>query len=354
MRIFNHISDTTACTYYRTILPARHLTEALAATGTEVVTTAKLAAPDDPYDAYYFKRIVAPVAYPAIRKLKDRGAIIIWDLDDDFWNIPEWSQCHRPVVQGGFLEWLNIYLKMADVITCTNATLASRVVAETDATAPIFIVPNLIDWNDYAPATEEHIYKKYTNMRTRPRVLWAGTATHGGDLEACAGMVERVTGAQFVFVGERMTGALNLAQVDIDEYPKFVGFLDADVNLLPLQDNPFNKSKSPIKYFETATAGLVQVTYAGTVYAETAPHVIHVVASPDEMEDRVRAIVGGGVPRDELINTALLGQDHVKNEHSWSSTSQTQKWLTMFSYVQGLAERGPRPTPHPRLHLQTL
>ncbi|WP_141696441.1 glycosyltransferase family protein, partial [Xanthomonas cerealis] len=90
---------------------------------------------------------------------------------------------------------------------------------------------------------------------------WAGGASHTGDLELIADVVQALAGeVHWVFMGmcpERLRPHVAEVHpgVDFERYPQALAALRLDLALAPLEDNLFNRCKSNLRLLEYGACG---------------------------------------------------------------------------------------------------
>jgi glycosyltransferase involved in cell wall biosynthesis len=336
-----NISDRGACSYYRAILPHRHCKESLASEGIDLVCSEELRT-DDNYDAYIFHRMIQPRFLPYLEELKKKGKRIVFEMDDDVWNIPKWNPASRVFGQME-IDTINYTYDLADEIWVSTPELAA-VVNRGDK---VHVLPNLIDPSDYPEPTVRN--------DGRVRLVWAGSIHHDEDLEVIAPVVEILIErfgplVDFVFFGcwpEQISQWVriqntNLATlvprrdlreslaycdpVDLVDYPATLCGLGADIGLCPLVDVPFNYSKSGIKAWEYSCAGMVPVCtdlppYGGNWWPSI---------SKDNPVDEWVGVLDALISDTDRRTAALtVAREAVKHQYSWNSPGKNL-WLDSF------------------------
>ena len=198
----------------------------------------------------------ADFTFGALLSLAGLGIPMIYDSDDAFLSMPsthplrDFFRARAP-----YMRWM---LKEADLVTVSTAPLRESLRRRTRR--PVLVVPNLVQWELFhAPSAPRN-----GNFN----LLIAGTPTHGNDW----GMVEtplqqflsarkgRVNAVFFGEVPPSLAGNPLVSQIPFErEYAKYaalLGRLNIHGALVPLQDNPFNRCKSNIKWLEYSTAGI--------------------------------------------------------------------------------------------------
>ena len=208
-----------------------------------------------------------------VREIRDRGAKLIYDIDDDL-------LCSHPIptIEAGLLPCRPIVKFLAceaDVIICSTDQLALRMASWP---APKLVWPNAVD---------ERMFCKpdLTRMKQAARqvVGYAGTPSHMRDLLS---VVESLRGASaqrsdrvvFDFFGTTDGNILkdlfgHLLSNEPRAATDYLSYLKAmqtgvrwDVAIAPLLECKFNTSKSDIKFLEYAMFGIPGVYSESDAY----------------------------------------------------------------------------------------
>lgn len=206
---------------------------------------------------------------PATADLLDRilasSKPVVYECDDLLTSIPATSPYRgesdiiRPYVQE--------LMRRVDAVVVSTPALAA---AYSDWAERVLILPNFIDrqhWLPAEPADDEPVVIGY-----------CGTDSHAHDLELIRPALfeiarrygERVL---FKFVGYEPVWASELPgsqghrfELDYAEFARCLPAMGLQIALAPLQDNPFNRCKSHIKWLEYAIAG------AAGIYSDIEPY----------------------------------------------------------------------------------
>lgn len=224
---------------------------------------------------HWFER---PGAKATLRRWRDAGIKIFFEADDDLFTpfVTE-QQLNRvdPTKSRAELEadreasqWV---LRLCDGVTVSTQYLGSTVRRFT--AAPVEVVPNAIDagWFSQQQAGVQRTHPGLT-------IGWAGGNRPDADLEEMAvawgRIARRYPDVTFAVMGHdppvvrREVPPERLVRVPWlhpEDYPK--GLVGIDIGCCPLQETPFNRSKSPIKAWEYALSGAAVVA-SPTVYGK--------------------------------------------------------------------------------------
>jgi tetratricopeptide (TPR) repeat protein len=203
---------------------------------------------------------------PVMEERKRRGRPTIYELSDNI------TALHEGVaIRGWFSDPVNLalafqYMRMADALQVTSSGLAeqfrpnnSRIVIFENQMATLGMV----------------------GRQVSDRVIlgWAGSSGHRQDIEAVSDVIAQVMRAcpqvDFAYMGDEtiyriLSVALPAGRITytppgiLDEYLNFLQKLD--IGIAPLQDNPYNRCRSDIKFLEYASRGVVPVLSSLTPY----------------------------------------------------------------------------------------
>ena len=293
IRIFHHIGDMAGCGTIRVIIPSMILNNYYSEKYQfEAIYNNRYSPFPGAYsDCSYvtFQRSSTQQQLEMIKHLKqsDPNRKILYEVDDDLLNIPEWNFAYnfyspkRPYIEG--------IMKIVDGIVCSTDELKRILSPYNDN---ITVSPNYLPkfiWGEAKakPETDKH----------RTRIMYAGSHNHfdpksdRGDFgsELIEYVKKTADDFQWIFVGgmplslkgdERI---INHFWRPVVEYPSFLKSLDPDIFLAPLDNNQFNASKSNIKALEACALGIPLIAsnvkpYQNMCYtASTQPYFIELV-----------------------------------------------------------------------------
>jgi len=266
------------------------------------------------------------------------GVPVVLDLDDNLLMLPP---DHPDRLAGDFADSLPALLHAllsADALTVTTPVLKQALGA---FNPNIVVLPNYLDadlWQFQQPVKREE--------GASVNILFMGTPTHYPDLngiaEALRGTAKRYgSGVRFTFFGAQPPeGLADLAQVDYRpvrsyDYRRFQQEycqMEADIALAPLADNPFNRCKSGIKFFEYSARGL-----AG-VYAALPPYAAAVrdgengflAADQREWERKLGTLIENP---DLCLKMAGRAQEDIRQ--NWLIQNHGQEWRQAYDEIAG-------------------
>jgi hypothetical protein len=303
------IADKQGCGYYRCIFPSDALNHFIDTGKHEVNSfwTSRLNFDPNFYNGISYVIMQRPATEAQLHILhwlnrvkKDLGFKVIYEIDDDIFNIPEYNPAHKFYTP--LRDNIKKVLSECDCLSTTTPTLA-------DLYAPYIrqtrIVRNSLPkwlWGEVEPRHED---PDFGDTSKRFTIAWMGSALHfgydklGGDLskDLFDFIIKTRKKYRWVFSGA-LPGALQGYRKDLVayswknmlEYPKHAkeirkkhGF---DVGLAFLQDNHFNRAKSDIKRLEYTGLGIPGVYSKLVPYEDCALK----FSSVDELEARIEKL----------------------------------------------------------------
>ena len=264
MKVFVVIPKTFAgCGFYRLYQPHNHLAKNYGVEvtfGTHFIKNNHTAYLD--HELQEFDIIVWHKTYfelDDIRRMNNLGIPTVIDFDDH-WVVNREHSLYKQYTNEGLTTKLHRALMLAQYVTCTTEILAEEI---WKVNQNIEILPNAIDM-------EYDSWKKQERVKEKDYVFgYLGGPCHIRDVGLMRGLQKRLTETEHSYqvrlFGYNGTDIYNhYAKVlsddrrsqhftafkgaDIFNYPQFYNYMDC--SLVPLEDNKFNSSKSPLKLIE--------------------------------------------------------------------------------------------------------
>lgn len=256
-----------------------------------------------------------------------RGKKIVADFDD-FIEVNEDNpnKMEHEISQAS--EVLKILATIADMVTCTNNTLAKKLKKYNEN---VVVLPNYMDLERW-----EKPYLK--NDTGYINIGWAGGMSHYNDLEMIVEPLKRILAefpnVRLYIVGEWRArkwfeGVKNvevMLATPFDAYPTRLAGLRLDIGLAPLLDNEFNKCKSNIKWQEYSINKIAGV-YSPIVYNRHGfePKFGLIAKTKDEWYSAIKQLIVYLKLRDEM---AINSYDLVKNNYNLEK--HIGEWATAY------------------------
>lgn len=294
------------------------------------------------------------LAHSFIDKLHTEGRCVIYDTDDDLYSP---SSVARVRATGD--EELNarsdaqleeerlsriFAVGLADGVTVSTEHLASVVRQYTDK--PVVVVPNAIDLPRFRAAVGDP-------PQDWPLTIgWAGGNRPDVDAEqlaiAWSRVADRYPHVRFLVGGYPLNTLVKSVPEDrltvvpkqsISVYPQMFRYID--IGCAPLNDEPFNRSKSPIKVMEYAAAGCAVV--ASPLYGEDHMGFVNngfdgfIAHSSDSWDQALSVLIENEEWRKDMASrlSAKVERDHVLQD-------QVYRWPEAWRTI--IADYRSRPT----------
>lgn len=328
MKIFIHDPEYSAVSYNRIELPVKHCYHNLSKEGIRIIVSKDIL---PGCDVYIFHRLIRPKLWEQIYPLYSKGYKIVWQIDDDLFNIPPWNYASRLVRDSdkAFIKELIPYWHK--IITTTQEL--SDVIGQPDKT---LVLPNLLDLT--------HFISKKTTQSNKIKILWAGSNSHDGDLVQLIDPVNNIIkkyDVQFMFWGSIpielsncVKGANGIIQLPknpknicfigattLNQYYDILNGLKADIALAPLVDCRFNHCKSNLKSLEMIMSGAALIASSISPYKWLGKD--YGVLVQNEWEEAIEHLMS--IDRQPMIRA---GQEYIKNNFSWQNNRDI--WLNAF------------------------
>ncbi|WP_312593751.1 glycosyltransferase [Stutzerimonas nitrititolerans] len=252
--VLAHPADTMGCGHYRVMQPFNALREAGMVDGALSVGLMHVVDLEryNP-DAVILQRQIGEERLEAMRRIKAFSrAFKVYELDDYLPNLPMKS-VHRRHMPKDIVKSLRRGLSYVDRFVVSTDVMAE---AFAEFHPDIRVVRNRLDprWWGGLPTSARRASNK-------PRVGWAGGASHTGDLEMITDVVKELADeVEWVFFGmcpEKLKPYIHEFHegVAIERYAEKLASLNLDLALAPVEQNLFNECKSNLRLLEYGACG---------------------------------------------------------------------------------------------------
>lgn len=242
-------SDHMGCGYYRMFLPSVSLCRQ--GVPAHLITTDRIQLYNIA-DVLVVQRPADSSMEPLIKEAKDRGMKIVYELDDNIWELPKWNLAY-PFWTPMRKEITTRILKMCDRAVTTTEHLADRMRTYNE---DVMVVPNAV--------FDRHYLELPGNFKYNVEIMiaWIGSSFHQKDTEVFNDLIpivlDKYNNVGFLFMGEPPPRELqpyasrivSLPFVEPIYYHQILSSFKMNIGLAPIIDCEFNKSKSPIKLLE--------------------------------------------------------------------------------------------------------
>ncbi|HID97393.1 MAG TPA: glycosyltransferase [Thermodesulfobacteriaceae bacterium] len=179
--------------------------------------------------------------------------LIIFEIDDLLSQIPYKNPAFENIGRKNMKKQISRALQYCDRMIVSTKPLAK---AYSGMCKNVRIVPNYISsaaWGNL---------KTRANRKEKPRVGWAGSVFHYGDLLVIKDVVKELADrVEWIFMGmcpDEIRPYISEYHegVAIDAYPAKLASLGLDLAVAPLEINPFNEAKSNLRILEYGILGI--------------------------------------------------------------------------------------------------
>lgn len=247
--------------------------------------------------------------------LKFMGVPIWVDYDDDPWNLPDDNPVAKDYAEGGMVrKCIEQACKEADIVTVSTPKLLE---VFGQKSKNVHLIPNAY-WDKMWP------------MSKAPRkraILWRGALGHNKDMESVFGeMVELQTKYPdwpWVFVGEpnkELIALLNPQQTIVvpyqhpNAYIRTLIDLSCPIQVVPLLDHTFNKTKSNCSWLEACCAGSAVI--APEYLPEFDKPGITKYKDPKDFMEKVEMLINDPKMCEDLVEKSrwAIGKDYMLSD----------------------------------------
>jgi glycosyltransferase involved in cell wall biosynthesis len=253
------------------------------------------------------------------RYINHSKAFRVFELDDLLTNVPI-----KNARKQAFVEMKDLHKRFRKA-----ASLCHRFVVSTEYLAEeyrgysdeLVVVKNYLEgerWLGHTPSRRGG---------AKPRVGWAGSVTHHGDLAIIVDVVKATADeVDWVFFGLCLDELRPYVKefhelVALDQYVSRLAAMDLDLAIAPLEDVPFNHAKSHLRLLEYGIMGYPVVCTDITPYRGDYP----VTRVPNKFKAWVEAIREHVSDRDELARRGDALREHVRA--NWILEDNLDVWL---------------------------
>jgi glycosyltransferase involved in cell wall biosynthesis len=322
------ISTPGALAWYRVVLPL----DALAEHGWK--TDHRFGYPyprDEDWDLVVIQQADNPVGLDMLNMLVSEGNQLIYETDDNIFaaggNKFEFSpEMYEGLTHDAMKDSALKAMDMASLITVTTPVLA-KAMYELTGHPNIKVLPN------YVP---EALLRLQRNTNRRKLTIgWQGGHSHKYDLDLIVNPVNNVLRrhkkAEFHVMGkceDKFTAVRHTPWMLVDRSYKYYRSIDFDIMLIPLLEDEFNRSKSPIKAIEAMALGIPVICSDHEVYRGTViDGVTGFLVQPDEFEDKLELLANDDELRWSMGKNARAIAQNYTIEGNWD------KWDAVYKEI---------------------
>lgn len=288
------------------------------------------------FDIALLQRQFSSEVYEAAKKIKKAGTKLIYELDDDVFDIPDWNPAAKVINNKTVQHNMKCFMELCDAIFVSTPALA-KVCSKYNGN--VILLENAIDYS---------VMYDYPKNMSKPVVCWQGSYTHARDLEVARGGFEALAKNENLILKlwsgfERnseenrvplfdIKGAQILPLVPFEAFFQMFSQLGACIGLAPLAANTFNRSKSNLKFLEYTAQGIVTVASNFGHYQETIEDGVTGILVSDNRDwyDKVIMLLEDKEMYDRILTNAKnLVNEKYNVEKTWV------KWEDAFNKILG-------------------
>lgn len=326
MKIFGWAADSAGCRYYRVKLPLDAMSERGHDTDYDMKMPERCLGDEDLI--IIGQRVCNPAPSALWRKLSEKGRKLIYEIDDDLFNIDPSS-----TTAYSFFNKPKIATNIRG-----SARAATRVITSTEPLAKI-----MREFNDDVVVCPNTIPSWLLNeqpFRRREKgvtIGWGGSPTHHMDFEVVRNHLRRVLDrfpdTEFHAIGTNYASWMKIPAERcrftpwIPDVPAFFRAIDYDIGIAPLNNHVFNRSKSHIKVLECAALGIPVVASNVEPYRNFVQHGItgFLVNADHEWGSYLRDLINDVGMREEM------GKQAREFAKSWTIESNLDQWEKAYT-----------------------
>jgi glycosyltransferase involved in cell wall biosynthesis len=250
-----------------------------------------------------------PFVIELIRKLEFKNKIIYHCVDD------------LSAVPGVDKKSFNIeekrFLKIADIVFVTSKILEKKC---SNFNTKTFYFPNVVDFKHFSKAQKKGDLPHDLKKISAPRIVYMGALSEFKiDLKLLHKLIKVNQEYNFIFIGDEIEGQANKILKKISAYSNayFLGFKPYEqlpdylrgmnIGLIPLKENNYTKSISPMKLFEYIASGLPVVTHKFKFDIANSKKIIYSTSQENFIEAIKVLIIGGKLTYNE--SKQLVGKN---------------------------------------------
>lgn len=270
-------------------------------------------------DVVVVQRVLEHDQIAALERYRRLGcARIVFDLDDLLTIPPHDNKCTRRF--------------HTDVAARLNRamSLCDRLVFSTDYLASHFSHDDKVVCRNSLPDSPWADLRVSRRISAKPRVGWAGSAGHLGDLKLLYKVVPALADlVDWVFMGQiPQVIARHCAEVHplvpIDQYPQRLADLGLDLAVAPLQSHPYNDAKSHLRLLELGACGYPVICSDVQAFGVQLP--VH--RCSDDPSDWIEAVRGAIADRAALAAWGdRMRADVLAN---WFLSGRLEQWFNAW------------------------
>lgn len=263
IKIVAYMGDRSACSFYRVQSPLHALTDGNQSSEFNYTAKGVMEKVDlEPgrYDIAIFQRQYNPEVYSYMMEMKKNGCKIVYEVDDNLFDVPKWNPAHKFFAQKDIIESIELFVQSSDAVFVTQEWLKDVFGKHNNN---IYILPNSVDFK---------VMSDPPNNSRLPVICWQGSNTHDKDLALIKKALTQLVKEDDCFVklwSMDVPGAYKVPLVKFESFFPMFAQMDIDIGLAPLSPHKFNRSKSNLKFLEYSALKIPTVASDFGPYKDT-------------------------------------------------------------------------------------
>jgi glycosyltransferase involved in cell wall biosynthesis len=238
----------------------------------------------------------------------------IADIDDDYFNIPEYNPAYdnNETDSNNKLLAINAVLNNADIVTVSTEYLKNKIeinIHREERNKPYIIIPNYIN---------NKLWSTYKKIENKDKIIigWFGGSSHANDFDeiqsVLVNIMNKYDNIYLKLVGdipllkgfEKVADRFSFITWDgLYQYPRQI--VDFDIGIIPLTNNDFNNCKSNIKWLEYGILGIPSIIINKEPYKMVKHNVDGLLYNtPEEFETMLELLINNKEERNRIGNNA--------------------------------------------------
>lgn len=357
MNIVTFISGYDGCGYYRAVVPSLALNKF---PNIKATIQTQYSKPIINWaDIIVLQKQYKEDAWPWLQYAKKQNKVILYEADDDYFNIPEWNPTAKWFDQHQD-KWLR-FIKESDALIVSTDHLKKQYL---QYNPKIFVLENGINFDIIKKLEQQNpikkVYKVGSNYQKTEilkeeiiqskkdgfiHIGWGGSPTHRKDLSLIEDLfleiLSKYSSTKIFHIGYTLDYLARKAPpnrfymiegVDVEYYLPLLDFCQLDIGVAPLVDNIFNRSKSNLKIIEymslkTAAVASSVENYKKTLEGTEAGFLCETKKSWKKSIDK---LIKNQELREKIINNGF----NLAREN-YNSEKQATKRLSIYQQLLG-------------------
>ena len=275
------------------------------------------------------------IPYSNLKQLLDRLHIkLVFEFDDAMTLLPTTNPHYDHYLNRR--HFFEEYVRHADLLTVSTEQLRSLY---SSLNPRIAVIPNCLDMTIWQGCPIKH-----PRTSSPLKILFSGTPTHVSDFMVLLGAIQRILAefperVELYLWGSQIAALQGHPQVHYVEkffpnyydYARILKSLNADIGVIPLEDNIFNRAKSCIKWLEYSACGIASICSDSDAYNTIVRHGKTGLLVKNEEAIWYKAIKE--LVLDDNLRFAIARNARLDVEQNHTISKNAHKWIDAYSLL---------------------